>query len=64
MDRRIFEEEHEMFRDAARSFLINEVQPLVDRWNQQEIVDRPIVFQRQFQIHRNATDIILFPEKA
>ena len=40
MDRRIFEEEHEIFRDAARSFLINEIQPLVDRWNEQEIVDR------------------------
>jgi long-chain-acyl-CoA dehydrogenase len=40
MDRRIFEEEHEIFRDAARSFLINEIQPHVDRWNEQEIVDR------------------------
>lgn len=40
MDRRIFEEEHEMFRDAARSFLIKEIQPHADRWNEQEIVDR------------------------
>jgi long-chain-acyl-CoA dehydrogenase len=40
MDRRIFEEEHEMFRDAARNFLINEIQPHADRWNDQEIVDR------------------------
>jgi acyl-CoA dehydrogenase len=40
MDRNIFEEEHEMFRDAARSFLINEIQPHVDRWDEQEIVDR------------------------
>ena len=40
MDRNIFEEEHEMFRDAARSFLINEIQPHVDRWAEQEIVDR------------------------
>jgi len=40
MDRNIFEEEHEMFRDAARSFLINEIQPHVDRWAEEEIVDR------------------------
>jgi len=40
MERAIFEEEHEMFRDAARNFLINEIQPHVDRWAQQEIVDR------------------------
>ncbi len=40
MDRNIFEEEHEMFRDSVRSFLINEIQPHVDRWNEAEIVDR------------------------
>ena len=40
MDRNIFEEEHEMFRDSVRSFFINEVQPHVDRWAEQEIVDR------------------------
>ena len=40
MDRNIFEEEHEMFRDAARSFFIKEVQPNVDRWTEQGIVDR------------------------
>jgi acyl-CoA dehydrogenase len=40
MDRNIFEEEHEMFRDSARRFFINEVQPHADRWNEAEIVDR------------------------
>jgi alkylation response protein AidB-like acyl-CoA dehydrogenase len=40
MDRNIFEEEHEMFRDASRTFLINEIKPHVDRWNKAEIVDR------------------------
>jgi len=40
MDRNIFDEEHEMFRDASRSFLINEIKPHVDRWAEQEIVDR------------------------
>ena len=40
MDRIIFEEEHEMFRDSVRSFFINEIQPHVDRWNEAEIVDR------------------------
>jgi acyl-CoA dehydrogenase len=40
MDRGIFDEEHEMFRDAARSFLRNEIGPHADRWAEQEIVDR------------------------
>ena len=40
MDRNIFDEEHEMFRDASRSFLINEIKPHVDKWAEQEIVDR------------------------
>ena len=45
MDRNIFEEEHEMFRDSVRSFLINEIQPHVDRWNEAEIVDREAFFK-------------------
>jgi acyl-CoA dehydrogenase len=40
MDRTIFDEDHEMFRDSVRSFMINEVQPLSDRWHEQGIVDR------------------------
>jgi acyl-CoA dehydrogenase len=40
MDRTIFDEDHEMFRDASRAFLINEIKPHVDRWNEEEIVDR------------------------
>lgn len=40
MDRDIFDEEHDMFRDAARSFLQNEIGPHADRWAEQEIVDR------------------------
>jgi acyl-CoA dehydrogenase len=40
MDRSIFDEEHEMFRDASRAFLINEIKPHVDKWAEQEIVDR------------------------
>jgi len=40
MDRNIFEEEHEMFRDAARSFYSNEVKPYSDKWREQGIVDR------------------------
>jgi len=40
MDRGIFEEEHEIFRDAARSFLQNEIGPHAERWAEQEIVDR------------------------
>lgn len=40
MDRNIFDEEHEMFRDAARSFFSNEVKPHSDRWQEQGMVDR------------------------
>jgi acyl-CoA dehydrogenase len=40
MDRNIFEEEHEMFRDSVRSFMQNEIGPNSDKWHEQGIVDR------------------------
>lgn len=40
MDRNIFDEEHEMFRDAARAFFSKEIKPHSDRWQEQGIVDR------------------------
>ncbi len=40
MDRKIFEEEHEIFRDSVRTFMINEIGPHADRWHEQGIVDR------------------------
>ena len=40
MKRRIFDDEHEMFRDSVRSFLQNEIQPHSDKWHKQGIVDR------------------------
>jgi acyl-CoA dehydrogenase len=40
MKRKIFSEEHEMFRDSVRSFMKNEIQPHSDRWHEQGIVDR------------------------
>ena len=40
MERKIFDEEHEMFRDSVRSFLQNEVQPNADKWHEQGVVDR------------------------
>jgi len=40
VDRKIFNEEHEMFRDSTRSFLQNEIQPHSDKWHEQGIVDR------------------------
>ena len=39
MDITIFNEDHEMFRDASRAFLINEIGPYRDKWEEQEIVD-------------------------
>ena len=40
MDRNIFEEEHEMFRDSVRNFMKNEIRPNTDKWHEQGIVDR------------------------
>ncbi len=40
MDRQMFEEEHEMFRDATRSFFKNEIAPHSDRWHEAGCVDR------------------------
>lgn len=40
MTRRLFEDEHEMFRDSVRSFMKKEIQPHTDRWHEQGIVDR------------------------
>ncbi len=40
MERTIFNEEHEMFRDSVRNFVKNEIAPHAERWNEQGIVDR------------------------
>ena len=40
MKRRIFDEEHELFRDSVRKFLQNEIRPHSDKWQEQGIVDR------------------------
>jgi len=40
MNRNLFNEEHEIFRDSVRSFMQNEVRPNSDRWHEQGIVDR------------------------
>ena len=40
MDRLIFEEEHEMFRDSVRAFFQNEIAPHGERWREAGMVDR------------------------
>ena len=40
MDRQIFDDEHEMFRDAVRSFFKNEIAPHSERWQEAGCVDR------------------------
>ena len=40
MERHIFEEEHDMFRDSVRRFFQNEIEPHVDKWVEQGQVDR------------------------
>ncbi|MEE8306496.1 MAG: acyl-CoA dehydrogenase family protein [Gammaproteobacteria bacterium] len=40
MQRRIFDEDHEMFRDSVRRFFQEEVEPHRDRWYEQGQVDR------------------------
>ncbi|WP_281783657.1 acyl-CoA dehydrogenase family protein [Sinimarinibacterium flocculans] len=42
MRRRIFNEEHEAFRDSVRRFLLAEVKPHVERWREQGVVDREV----------------------
>jgi len=42
MERRIFEPEHDMFRDSVRRFFRNEVEPHRDRWYEQGQIDREI----------------------
>ncbi len=40
MTRKIFDEEHEIFRNSVRSFMKKEIQPHADRWHEAGIVDR------------------------
>jgi len=40
MSRKIFNDEHEMFRDSVRNFMQKEIGPNSDRWHEQGIVDR------------------------
>jgi alkylation response protein AidB-like acyl-CoA dehydrogenase len=40
MERMIFEEDHQIFRESVRRFFKNEVGPHADRWREQGFVDR------------------------
>ncbi|HEX7062768.1 MAG TPA: acyl-CoA dehydrogenase family protein [Woeseiaceae bacterium] len=40
MTRKIFTEDHDIFRDAVRAFMQKEIGPNADRWQEQGIVDR------------------------
>jgi len=40
MKRLIFDEDHEMFRDSVRKFMLAEVEPHVERWREQGICDK------------------------
>ena len=40
MQRLIFDDDHEMFRDATRRFMQAEIEPHVERWREQGICDR------------------------
>lgn len=42
MDRIHFEDEHEMFRDAFRTFVEREMAPHRERWEEAGIVDREL----------------------
>ena len=39
MQRLIFDEDHEMFRDAVRRFMQTEIAPHVENWREQGICD-------------------------
>jgi alkylation response protein AidB-like acyl-CoA dehydrogenase len=45
MKRLIFDEEHEMFRDSVRKFMLAEVEPKVERWRKQGICDKEAFLQ-------------------
>ena len=40
MSRKIFDSEHEMFRDSVRNFMQKEILPCREKWHEQGIVDR------------------------
>lgn len=40
MQRKCFNEDHEMFRDAVRAFMVNEIAPHTESWREAGIVDR------------------------
>ena len=40
MKRLIFEEEHDMFRDSVRRFMLTEVAPNVEKWRKAGICDK------------------------
>ncbi|MEL6367759.1 MAG: acyl-CoA dehydrogenase family protein, partial [Pseudomonadota bacterium] len=40
MERNCYNEDHEMFRDAVRQFMINEIGPHAEAWREAGIVDR------------------------
>ncbi|MEO0365840.1 MAG: acyl-CoA dehydrogenase family protein [Pseudomonadota bacterium] len=40
MERNCYTEDHEMFRDAVRQFMINEIGPHTEQWREDGIVDR------------------------
>jgi acyl-CoA dehydrogenase len=42
MQREIFTEEHETFRDTVRSFIMKEVQPFHEQWEKDGIVSRDV----------------------
>ncbi|MEL7297474.1 MAG: acyl-CoA dehydrogenase family protein [Pseudomonadota bacterium] len=42
MERNCFNDEHEMFRDAARAFMQNEVEPYAETWRDAGICDREV----------------------
>ena len=40
MKRLIFDEDHDLFRDATRRFMQAEIEPQVERWRQQGLCDK------------------------
>ncbi len=40
MKRLIFDEDHDMFRDATRRFMQAEIEPHVERWREQGLCDK------------------------
>ncbi|HVW41202.1 MAG TPA: acyl-CoA dehydrogenase family protein [Amycolatopsis sp.] len=42
MQRRLFTPDHDAYREVVREFVVREVQPQIERWDRERLIDRPV----------------------